>query len=54
MSLGDYEVSVATRELERGDEGQMHATGRCAVVEALVMDARQPLTRDKLMNLARG
>ena len=41
-------------ELKRGDEVHMLTTGEFAVLKALVMNARQPLTRDKLMNLARG
>ncbi|NVL47078.1 transcriptional regulator [Pseudomonas syringae pv. actinidiae] len=32
----------------------MLTTGEFAVLKALVMHAREPLTRDKLMNLARG
>ena len=47
-------LSLATRELKRGDEVHMLTTGEFAVLKALVMNARQPLTRDKLMNLARG
>ena len=54
MTFGDYELSLATRELKRGDEVHMLTTGEFAVLKALVMNARQPLTRDKLMNLARG
>jgi len=41
-------------KLKRGDEVHMLTTGEFAVLKALVMNARQPLTRDKLMNLARG
>jgi two-component system phosphate regulon response regulator OmpR len=54
VSFGDYELSLATRELKRGDELHMLTTGEFAVLKALVMHAREPLTRDKLMNLARG
>ncbi|AHL31616.1 two-component system response regulator OmpR [Pseudomonas corrugata] len=54
VTFGDYELSLATRELKRGDEIHMLTTGEFAVLKALVMNARQPLTRDKLMNLARG
>ncbi|MGV8862487.1 MAG: two-component system response regulator OmpR [Pseudomonas sp.] len=54
VTFGDYELSLATRELKRGDEVQMLTTGEFAVLKALVMHAREPLTRDKLMNLARG
>ena len=54
VTFGDYVLSLATRELKRGDEVHMLTTGEFAVLKALVMNARQPLTRDKLMNLARG
>src|SRR5690606_26238192 len=54
VSFGDYELSLATRELKKGDEVQMLTTGEFAVLKALVQHAREPLTRDKLMNLARG
>ena len=54
VTFGDYALSLATRELKRGDEVHMLTTGEFAVLKALVMHAREPLTRDKLMNLARG
>ncbi len=54
VSFGDYELFLATRELKRGDEVHMLTTGEFAVLKALVQHAREPLTRDKLMNLARG
>ena len=54
VTFGDYELSLATRELRRGTELHMLTTGEFAVLKALVMHAREPLTRDKLMNLARG
>lgn len=54
VSFGDYELFLATRELKRGDELHMLTTGEFAVLKALVQHAREPLTRDKLMNLARG
>ncbi|MFC0711504.1 osmolarity response regulator transcription factor OmpR [Azorhizophilus paspali] len=54
VSFGDYRLSLATRELMKGDQVQMLTTGEFAVLKALVEHAREPLTRDKLMNLARG
>ncbi|WP_137886394.1 two-component system response regulator OmpR [Pseudomonas sp. 2FE] len=54
VSFGDYELFLATRELKRGDQLHMLTTGEFAVLKALVQHAREPLTRDKLMNLARG
>ncbi|SFC31390.1 Two-component response regulator OmpR [Pseudomonas citronellolis] len=55
VSFGDYELYLATRELKKnGGEVHMLTTGEFAVLKALVQHAREPLTRDKLMNLARG
>ncbi len=54
VSFGDYRLSLGTRELTRGDQVHMLTTGEFAVLKALVQHAREPLTRDKLMNLARG
>ena len=54
VSFGDYQLSQATRELKKGDQVQMLTTGEFAVLKTLVQHAREPLTRDKLMNLARG
>ena len=54
VTFGEYELSLATRELKKGDEVHMLTTGEFAVLKALVQHAREPLTRDKLMNLARG
>lgn len=54
VSFGEYQLSLATRELTKGNEVQMLTTGEFAVLKALVQHAREPLTRDKLMNLARG
>ena len=54
VSFGDYELNLGTRELRRGGEVHMLTTGEFAVLKALVQHAREPLTRDKLMSLARG
>ncbi|MNZ57611.1 Transcriptional regulatory protein OmpR [compost metagenome] len=54
VSFGDYELNLGTRELSRGGEVHMLTTGEFAVLKALVQHAREPLTRDKLMSLARG
>jgi len=54
VTFGDYQLSLATRELKKGDQVQMLTTGEFAVLKTLVQHAREPLTRDKLMNLARG
>ena len=54
VTFGEYELSLATRELKKGEDVHMLTTGEFAVLKALVQHAREPLTRDKLMNLARG
>lgn len=54
VSFGDYSLFLGTRELKKGDEVHMLTTGEFAVLKALVQHAREPLTRDKLMSLARG
>ena len=54
VSFGDYQLHLATRELQKGSELQMLTTGEFAVLKALVEHPREPLTRDKLMSLARG
>ena len=54
VTFGEFTLNLATRELTRGDEVNMLTTGEFAVLKALVQHAREPLTRDKLMNLARG
>jgi two-component system phosphate regulon response regulator OmpR len=54
VSFGDYELNLGTRELKRGGEVHMLTTGEFAVLKVLVQHAREPLTRDKLMSLARG
>jgi two-component system phosphate regulon response regulator OmpR len=54
VTFGDYSLSLATRELRKGDQVHMLTTGEFAVLKALVEHPREPLTRDKLMSLARG
>jgi two-component system, OmpR family, phosphate regulon response regulator OmpR len=54
VTFGEFVLSLATRELKRGAEVHMLTTGEFAVLKALVQHPREPLTRDKLMQLARG
>ena len=54
VTFGEYTLYLGTRELKKGDEIHMLTTGEFAVLKALVQHAREPLTRDKLMSLARG
>lgn len=54
VAFGPWELDLATRTLRRDDEEVSLTTGEFAVLKALVQHMREPLTRDKLMNLARG
>jgi len=54
ISFGDFELNLATREMRRGDEVNSLTSGEYAVLKSLVTHPREPMSRDKLMNLARG
>ncbi len=54
MSFGDCELHLATRILVRAGAPVALTTGEFALLRALVLHPRQPLSRDKLMELARG
>lgn len=54
VCFGAFRLNLSTREMFRGDEPMPLTSGEFAVLKALVTHAREPLSRDKLMNLARG
>ena len=54
ISFGGVEVDLAARSLKRGTEQLPLTTGEFAVLKVLLQHPRQPLSRDKLMALARG
>ena len=54
MRFGNIEVDFAARAIKRGDETLPLTTGEFAVLKVLLKHPRQPLSRDKLMSLARG
>lgn len=54
VSFGPFHLDLSTRRLTRGEQEISLTTGEFAVLKALVQHPREPLTRDKLMNLARG
>ena len=54
VAFGVVEVDLATRALRRGEELLPLTTGEFAVLKALLQHPRQPLSRDRLMTLARG
>jgi two-component system phosphate regulon response regulator OmpR len=54
VSFGEYQLNLATREMVKGDINMPLTSGEFAVLKALITHPREPLSRDKLMNLARG
>lgn len=54
VAFGTVSVNLATRELTRGEEITALTTGEFALLKVLVEHPRQPMSRDKLMELARG
>ncbi len=54
VRFGQVEVDLAARSLKRDGESQILTTGEFAVLRVLLQHPRQPLSRDKLMTLARG
>jgi len=52
--FGEFVLNLATRTLTRGGKGVPLTTGEFSVLKVLVQHPRQPLSRDKLMELARG
>ena len=54
VTFGRFKLNLATREMYDGDTALTLTSGEFAVLKSLVTHPRQPLSRDKLMNLARG
>ena len=54
FQFGEFSLNLATRTLTRGGKDVSLTTGEFSVLKVLVQNARQPLSRDKLMELARG
>ena len=54
IKFGKFTLNLATREMSEGDNTVSLTSGEFAVLKALVSHPREPLSRDKLMNLARG
>ena len=52
--FGDFELNVGTRALMRAGKPVSLTTGEFSVLKVLVQHPRTPLSRDKLMELARG
>ncbi|MDP1957414.1 MAG: winged helix-turn-helix domain-containing protein, partial [Rhodocyclaceae bacterium] len=54
MRFGLVEINLATRELTRDGAVTLLTTGEFGLLQVLLKHPRQPLSRDKLMELARG
>lgn len=54
VAFGPFLLDLATRQLMKNKEPLTLSTGEFAVLQALVTHPRQPLSREKLMDLARG
>ena len=52
--FGRFEFNLATRALTKDGKAVSLTTGEYSVLKVLVQHPRQPLSRDKLMELARG
>lgn len=52
--FGGFTLDLGTRTLKKGDENVPITTGEFSVLKVFARHARQPLSRDKLMELARG
>ncbi|TLU65810.1 two-component system response regulator OmpR [Thalassotalea litorea] len=54
IEFGEFALNLGTREMRKGDISMPLTSGEFAVLKALITHPREPLSRDKLMNLARG
>jgi two-component system phosphate regulon response regulator OmpR len=54
VSFGKVTINLATRELEREGTSTLLTSGEFGLLRVLLEHPRQPMSRDKLMELARG
>ncbi len=54
FNFGEFTLDLGTRTLKKNDEPVALTTGEFAVLKVFARHARQPLSREKLMSLARG
>src|SRR5918999_6481564 len=54
FQFGEFSLNLSTRTLTRGGKAVPLTTGEFSVLKVLVQHPREPLSRDKLMELARG
>ena len=54
IEFATYRLNLAPREMSTNGKPMTLTSGEFAVLKSLVTHPREPLSRDKLMNLARG
>ncbi|WP_153445901.1 osmolarity response regulator transcription factor OmpR [Vibrio algicola] len=54
VTFGEFTLNLGTREMFRAEEPMPLTSGEFAVLKILVTHSRTPMSRDKLMNMARG
>jgi two-component system phosphate regulon response regulator OmpR len=54
VQFGEFSLNLATRTLTRSGKQVALTTGEFSVLRVLAQHPRQPLSRDKLMEFARG
>jgi two-component system phosphate regulon response regulator OmpR len=54
LQFGEFSLNLSTRTLTRSGKAVSLTTGEFSVLKVLAQHPRQPLSRDKLMELARG
>jgi two-component system phosphate regulon response regulator OmpR len=54
VRFGEFELNLANRQLQRNDQLITLTSGEFALLKALVLNPRIPLSRDKLTEMARG
>jgi two-component system phosphate regulon response regulator OmpR len=54
VRFGPFHLNLATRQLSKNDAVLALSSGEFAVLQVLVAHPRQPLSREKLIDLARG
>lgn len=54
VEFGKFSLNLGTRKMSADGQPMTLTSGEFAVLKSLVTHAREPLSRDKLMNLARG
>ncbi|MFM8576292.1 MAG: two-component system response regulator OmpR [Limnohabitans sp.] len=54
IAFGDIVFDLGARSLKKADQDIALTTGECAMLKVLARHPRQPLSRDKLAQLARG